>query len=89
VGMALQLFHSAHGDYPRSLSELLPQHLASLPEDPFERGSGGLKYVVKQAGGGVSSQRRLLYSVGPDGVDQGGLARDPVSGVGDLVYPVD
>ena len=85
VGLALQRFHQEHGDYPGSLSELVPQHLASLPEDPFVRGSGGLKYL----GGLARGQRRLLYSVGPDGVDQGGLSMDPITGRGDMVYPVD
>jgi len=87
--MALQRFRSEQGEYPRSLSQLLPLHLTSLPEDPFEPGPVGLKYVVEQAGGGMKGQGHLLYSVGPDKVDQGGLARDPLSGIGDLVYLVD
>ncbi len=85
VGTALELYRLDQGDYPDSLDELLPKYLEELPLDPFEKDSKSLHY----RGRVVTGQRRLLYSIGPDHKDQGGQDRDPISGLGDLTYPVD
>jgi len=48
---------------PNSLDDLVPAYLAQIPADPF--GDGPLK--------AVRTDRALaIYSVGPDGVDDGG-----------------
>jgi hypothetical protein len=85
VGMALERFRAERGHYPTSLSELVPGQLRRVPRDPFARGREELKYLAMESAG----QRRLLYSVGPDGEDQQGQSLDPLSGRGDIVYPVD
>ncbi len=85
VGTALELYRLDQGDYPDSLDELLPKYLEELPVDPFDKDSKSLHF----RGRAVTGQRRLLYSVGPDHKDQGGQDRDPISGLGDLTYPVD
>src|SRR5262249_38244412 len=54
---------------PASLDALVPGYLASAPADPFGRGP----LRVKAEGGDVR-----VYSVGPDGVDDGGAPHPPV-----------
>lgn len=71
---AVDAWHLRSGEWPRSLDELGPD--APPLADPFADGAP-LRWRQGPRGG-------LLYSVGPDGVDQGGASRDPLSGVGDL-----
>jgi hypothetical protein len=51
---------------PQSLAQLVPQYLSRLALDPFDPGGGHLRY--KRAGDGPYQ----LYSVGSNGVDDGG-----------------
>lgn len=81
VGLACERFRAARGAWPETLDDLVPGQLASLPPDPY---GGALRLGPDPLGGG-----HVVYSLGPDGVDQGGVPRDPVSGAGDLVYPLD
>jgi hypothetical protein len=85
VGYALEEYRLREGDYPASLQDLVPDDLHAVPVDPFAPGRRALRY----GGSGRHQERRVLYSVGPDGKDHRGVPRDPVSGVGDLLYPVD
>jgi hypothetical protein len=64
VAIALQGYRAGHGDYPDSLDNLVPSYLKALPNDPFAV-EGGLRY--KRNG-----QKYVLYSIGPDGKDDGG-----------------
>ncbi len=64
VGLALKIYKGEHGKYPAKLSELVPGILASLPNDPFAL-SGTFQYRLDKSG-------YVLYSVGPDGKDDGG-----------------
>jgi len=66
--LALREFWLAHGEYPTSLAELAPGFLADLPPDPFS----GRNLVYRQAPDGYQ-----LYSVGPDGIDDGGRLIPP------------
>jgi hypothetical protein len=68
VTLALHAFQVEHGRYPASLTELAPAYLKKLPDDPFAA-QGTFKYLVK----GTSY---VLYSVGPDGKDDGGRMID-------------
>lgn len=63
VELALRCQVSGQGRVPARLDELVPNQLARVPVDPF--GSQPLHYVP-------SGTNWLLYSVGPDGVDDGG-----------------
>lgn len=83
TGEALEAFSAAEGRYPDDLAELIPRELAALPHDPWAEGTP-LRYVAPPA----NPDGRILYSIGPDGLDQRGTPRDPVTGAGDLVYPV-
>lgn len=64
VTLALRAYKLEHGAYPVTLSALAPQYLKAIPDDPFAL-SGPLHY--KNIG-----SKYLLYSVGPDGKDDGG-----------------
>ncbi|MEN6624964.1 MAG: FecR family protein [Candidatus Sumerlaeia bacterium] len=69
-------FQAKNGKLPGSIDELVSGgFIASAPADPFGAG-GSLKLVPGPASGSI-----ILYSVGPDGVDdQGVLVADPTSG---------
>ncbi|MEO7715432.1 MAG: hypothetical protein ABIY70_04480 [Capsulimonas sp.] len=68
IALALHAYQLQHHDYPETLSALAPDLLPRLPDDPFAPGSP-LRY---QNNAGTYT----LYSVGPDGVDDGGKAID-------------
>jgi hypothetical protein len=63
VAFALEAFRDARGAYPAALAELAPDFIVELPEDPFS----GAALVYARDG-----ERFTLYSVGPDGLDDGG-----------------
>jgi hypothetical protein len=62
--LALRAFYVNTGGYPRAAEDLVPAYLPALPDDPFAR-AGPLKYRLQGA-------RYVLYSIGPDGEDDGG-----------------
>ena len=68
VVYALRAYRVQHGKYPDKLDELTPSILPRIPTDPFTAGAA-LKY--RRAGGSYA-----LYSIGPDGKDDGGTAID-------------
>ncbi len=61
---AVRQYALEHGEPPESLAALVPSYLDSVPVDPFA--DGPLKY--RRTGSGY-----LLYSVGIDGTDHGGV----------------
>ena len=64
VSLALQVYYKTHGAYPQSLDVLAASVPASLLTDPFAA-QGNLRYRRDGA-------KYVLYSVGPDGRDDGG-----------------
>ena len=66
VSLALQAYKADHAAYPNSLSQLVPAYLKSVPDDPFAN-AGPLRYHR-------TGSTYILYSVGPDGKDDGGKA---------------
>ena len=68
TAIALKRFQLEQGQWPEALSDLVPGFLPSVPIDPFD--GKPLKYHSNADG------TFLLYSVGEDGVDDGG---DPTS----------
>jgi hypothetical protein len=65
VGFALTAYNAARGNYPKELKELVPDYIAQVPPDPFTEQP--LHYERRPDG-------FLLYSVGPNGKDDGGAA---------------
>ncbi len=75
---ALREYILEHGRSPESLNELVPRYLPAVPSDPF---SDRPLVYRRQADG------HLLYSVGANGTDDGGVAAewsDMLQGHGDL-----
>jgi len=64
IQLALHVYQLQHGSYPASLNQLVPAVMKQLPADPFSD-SQSFKYRRVHSG-------YLLYSIGPDGVDNGG-----------------
>ncbi len=66
TALALRAYHLEHGSYPPSLDALAPAYLKQVPADPFAL-RGALRYRSTGA-------KYTLYSIGPDGRDDGGKA---------------
>jgi hypothetical protein len=64
--LALHAYNLDHGTYPASLEALVPAYLPAVPKDPFSKNSL-LRYKAKSNG-----RSYLLYSIGPDAIDNGG-----------------
>ncbi len=71
LSFALRAYMLEHGKYPPDLNALIPGYVSALPVDPFAT-SGTFRYHLKPGG-------YVLYSIGPDGKDDGGRPGDPSS----------
>ena len=63
TGLAAKRYQLAHGELPERLDSLVPDYLEALPTDPFD----GKPLRCEPNGTGA-----IVYSVGKDGVDDGG-----------------
>ncbi len=63
LAFALAEYRARQGSYPAKLADLVPKYVAAVPKDIF---SGGELHYTLQGDG------YLLYSVGPNGKDDGG-----------------
>ncbi|MGI8978685.1 MAG: hypothetical protein ACR2FY_05635 [Pirellulaceae bacterium] len=61
--LALELYRREHGQWPLGLQDLAPKYLTAIPADPFSRST----LIYRR-----QDESFLLYSVGPDGRDNGG-----------------
>jgi hypothetical protein len=68
VAIAIEVYRRKHGALPARLTDLVPDLLPALPPDIFDGKS--IKYTL--AGDG-SAAKPVLYSVGADRTDNGGL----------------
>jgi hypothetical protein len=75
VELALQCYRSEQGQPPGRLDLLVPRYLHQVPSDPFS----GRPLVYRPQG-----TNWLLYSIGPDRVDDGGKPMEP-SNPGDFL----
>ncbi|MFO7973922.1 MAG: hypothetical protein R6V12_04730 [Candidatus Hydrogenedentota bacterium] len=75
IALAIKAFHRDTDNYPESLSRLVPAYLETLPRDPFS----GSDFIYRADETGF-----LLYSVGPDLDDDGGMPFDKLHG--DIVW---
>jgi hypothetical protein len=65
IALALRLYEIDHGQRPTSLEQLVPDYLDAIPADPFGDGTRPIGYLPDAA-------PPILYSIGDDGVDDGG-----------------
>ena len=73
VAIALELYRMEHGQYPVDLEELVPQFLEAIPLDPFTE-----RQLVYRPDNGNPF---LLYSVGPNEIDDDGAEIPSKSGL--------
>ncbi len=67
--LAIETYRIEHNELPRTLDDLVPQYIPSVPEDFMNPGQG-VRYVRFADG-------YMIYSIGNDGDDDGGA--DPVA----------
>ena len=75
--LALKSYKDAVGKLPDSLDQLAPAYLSAVPIDPFD--GKPMKY---------SAAKKILYSVGPDGIDSGGSNGEPWSAAPDPTFEI-
>jgi hypothetical protein len=76
--LALRCYQSERGAGPARLDDLVTNYLSKVPGDPF--GSGSMVYHPAQ------NAAWIVYSVGPDGIDDGGKSAGRGStGKGDIL----
>jgi hypothetical protein len=81
VAVALERFRVARGGYPDVLDVLVPEWLPAVPADPYV--SRPLRYEVRPG------ERPRLWSVGANGVDDGGDWGPDRAGVGEGIYRIE
>ncbi len=64
LAFALAAYHADHRTYPAKLADLKPKYMKKIPTDMFN-GEADLHYTRRGDG-------YRLYSVGPNGIDNGG-----------------
>jgi len=84
VAVAAERHRLRHGTWPALLAEIVPEFLPALPADPFD----GQPLRYKRLPEGI-----VIYSVGPDGVDDGGQVtaipgQHPMNDVGVRMWDV-
>ncbi|MCI0458127.1 MAG: hypothetical protein L0Z62_14280 [Gemmataceae bacterium] len=67
LAFALGIYQREHKRYPKTLADLAPKYLAQIPRDVFS----GQALIYRP-----SEKGYLLYSVGPNGIDEGGRYYD-------------
>ena len=76
TAIAVERYRRDSGSWPKSLVDLAPKYLASVPEDFY----AGKPLLCRRVDDGI-----VVYSVGPDGKDDGGRFR---AGKDEIVHPV-
>jgi len=81
IMIALRCYSLEHGDLPDTLDELVPDYFDAVPVDDFD--GKPMRY---------SKERRVVYAVGSDLIDNGGIAERGKEGViadgYDVVYRI-
>jgi hypothetical protein len=80
TGIAIARYQLDHGRaFPAKLDALVPQYMDDVPLDPFD--GHPLRLVVRD-------NEALIYSIGPDLKDEGGVPFDEQKRTGDMVFTV-
>ncbi|MGD0541353.1 MAG: hypothetical protein ABSB33_07540 [Tepidisphaeraceae bacterium] len=75
AAVAMTRFRLDHGTLPSHLADLVPAYLDAVPIDPFD--GHPLRLAIK-------SDKWIIYSIGPDGIDDGGAEMH--DGKGDVIF---
>jgi hypothetical protein len=79
LAVAVCRFRASRNRLPSNLSELVPDFIASVPPDPFD----GKPLRMKKAEG-----KLVVYSIGPDAIDNGGAPFDREKKTGDIPFTI-
>jgi hypothetical protein len=79
LGLALYTYHARKGRFPDNVDDLAPDFIPAVPRDPFD----GQAMKFKRSGQGA-----VVYSVGPDMIDNGGAPFDSKKKTGDITFTV-
>jgi hypothetical protein len=80
VGLAISQYHAAHGAYPETLDAAARYLGGAIRSDPYT----GTSLVYERRGEGY-----VLYSVGPNLTDDGGIPLDGPGGIiGDVLWSI-
>jgi len=83
ISLAIRLYEHDHGSWPEALDELVPEYLPAEPFDPFDAEMRPFQYRPH-------GEPPILYSVGPNGVDDGGTPpRSRSRDDGDIMFYLD
>jgi len=77
IGLAMHRYRAAHGEFPASLDELVPEALDAVARDPFD--GQPIRLVTTDDGW-------IVYNIGPDMTDEGGEPFNSSERTGDLVF---
>ena len=67
VALAIERYRLARGSLPKELADLVPRYIDKVPIDPFD--GKPLRYKLTEPG-------YIVYSIGEDGTDEGGLEKE-------------
>lgn len=79
TGLVIERYRLADGRLPDALSDLVPKYLSGIPADPFD--GNPLHYRKPDKG-------YIVYSIGWDGKDNGGVENPPEPSSGDIAFTV-
>jgi hypothetical protein len=79
LGLAAIRYRDRHGRLPARLDDLAPEFIGIVPTDPFD----GRPMKMKRSNRGL-----IVYSVGPDQIDDGGAPFDQYKLTGDIAFEV-
>ncbi len=74
VALAIERYRLAKGSLPKELADLAPRYIDKVPIDPFD--GKPVRYKLTDPG-------YIVYSIGDDGTDEGGLEKENVAQKGD------
>ena len=77
IALAMCRYRATNGKYAEKLDDLVPDFLPFVPIDPFD----GKPMRLTRADG-----KLVIYSIGPDGVDDAGTPYDQTSRKGDIIF---
>jgi hypothetical protein len=77
LGLASYRYRAEHGNFPEKLTDLVPEFLLFIPQDPFD--GKPLKFKPTEAG-------LVIYSIGPDMKDDDGAPYNKKLRTGDIAF---
>ena len=77
LALAVEKFRVKQGRWPQQPAEVAPEWILTVPLDPFD----GKPLRMKRTERGL-----IVYSIGPDGNDDGGTPFDSEKKTGDITF---